>query len=109
MDDGRNRFVDDRAGRRARSSQPLVLGAARELAPAQGESFELQFIHDKLYMQNQTVLLQAFSMSHGFNIITINWYARKWDRRLHGTRCRRWRCGHTSGGERPRRNRGWHR
>jgi len=45
------------------------------------ETFELQFIHDKLYMQNQTVLLQAFSMSHGFNIITIN-YARKWDRRL---------------------------
>jgi hypothetical protein len=45
------------------------------------ETFELQFIHDKLFMQNQTVLLQAFSMSHGFNIITLN-YARKWYRTM---------------------------
>ena len=43
------------------------------------ETFELQVIHDKLYMTNQTVLLQAFSMADGFNIVTIN-YARKWSR-----------------------------
>lgn len=43
-----------------------------------GRSWELEAIHHKLYLTNTTPEVLRFSISHGFNILTINrGYARK--------------------------------
>jgi hypothetical protein len=37
-----------------------------------GKSWELEFIHHKLYLDNTTPEVQKFNISHGFNMIMIN-------------------------------------
>lgn len=35
--------------------------------------FSLQLIHHKLYLQNPPSEIQAFSISHGYNLLTLEW------------------------------------
>ncbi len=37
-----------------------------------GKSWEFEFLHHKLYLDNTTAEVQQFSISHGFNMIMVN-------------------------------------
>ncbi len=41
------------------------------------DAWEVELIHQKLYLQNRPPEIQAFSISHGYNLLTIN---RAWER-----------------------------
>ncbi len=48
------------------------------------DGWELQHIHHKLYLQNPPAGVSAFSVSHGFNIVSVNraWQRAGWTVRL---------------------------
>jgi hypothetical protein len=57
------------------SSEPLILplyADSRLIRWQNGKSWELEFLHHKLYLDNTTAEIQKFSISHGFNMIMVN-------------------------------------
>lgn len=56
-------------------SEPFVspfYGSIRLGAMKENMGLEIESIHQKLYLKNTTEEIQRFSISHGYNIITIN-------------------------------------
>jgi hypothetical protein len=57
------------------SSESLILPIyvdSRLIRWQDGKSWELEFLHHKLYLNNTTPEIQQFSISHGFNMIMMN-------------------------------------
>lgn len=57
------------------SSESLILPIyvdSRLIRWQDGKSWELEFLHHKLYLDNTTSEIQKFSISHGFNMIMVN-------------------------------------
>ena len=56
-------------------TEPLVLPVyydARVSRWEEGRSWELEFTHHKLYLNNTTGEVQKFNISHGFNLLMVN-------------------------------------
>lgn len=57
------------------ASESLILPVyvdSRLIRCQDGKSWELEFLHHKLYLKNNTPEIQQFSISHGFNMIMVN-------------------------------------
>lgn len=57
------------------ASESLILPVyvdSRLIRCQDGKSWELDFLHHKLYLKNNTPEIQQFSISHGFNMIMVN-------------------------------------
>ena len=56
-----------------RSLESPIYYAVRLSRWSGGSGFSLQLIHHKLYLQNPPPEIPAFSISHGYNLLTLEW------------------------------------